>query len=265
MNLFHLNSLVQNLPEFRKICSTLVKKAGRKTALNLPEPAYSIFAASIHDVLRCPVLFLSAHPEVAKRRYEQMRSWVQDESSIYYFPEIDLLASTMAVDPLVNSERLRILSLLTSPHAGDNAEQKPPFIIASALSLASRSIGSSDLMASSLEINWGFKIKQSALLEKLQSIGYEYDVVVEVPGTFGKRGGIVDIFPSGREQPVRIEFFGDEVDSIREYDSRTQRSLSNLPSVNISPAKELAVAGKANLLVYLPRETVLILDDILQI
>ena len=103
------------------------------------------------------------------------------------------------------------------------------------------------------------------MLEKLQSIGYEYDEVVELPGTFGKRGGIVDIFPVGREQPVRLEFFGDEIDSVREYDARTQRSSSLLAAISISPAREMSSESDANILDYLPPGAVVILDDPSQI
>ena len=265
MNLYHLNYLVQNTPEFKRICSALLQKSKSRTALSLPEQAYGIFAASIYDVLRRPIVFVSAHPESAKKRYEQVKLCIQNENDIYYFPEIDLLASTASVDPLVNSDRLRILSLLAGCGSDKDCRQMPPFIVASALSLASRSIGSVDLLSSRLEINRGFQIHQSALLEKLQSIGYEYDEVVEMPGTFGKRGGIVDIFPAGREQPVRLEFFGDEVDSIREYDSRTQRSALHLTSINIPPAKELSATGNANILDYLPQGSILVLDDPSQI
>ena len=188
MNLYHLNCLVQNTPEFKRICSALSQKSRSRTALSLPEQAYSVFAASIYEALRKPVVLVSAHPESAKKRYEQVKLCVQNENDVYYFPEIDLLASTVSIDPLVNSDRLRILSLLAGCGSDKNCRQLPPFIIASALSLASRSIGSVDLLSGRLEIDRGFRINQSALLEKLQSIGYEYDEVVEMPGTFGKRG-----------------------------------------------------------------------------
>ncbi|MBN1374965.1 MAG: transcription-repair coupling factor [Dehalococcoidia bacterium] len=265
MNLYCLNDLMENMPEFRKICSLLLNNSKSKTVISLPGTAYSIFTASIYDVIRSPVLFVSAHPESAKRSYEQMKLWVAAENCIRYFPEVDLLSSTMSIDPQVNSERLRILSQLLDWHPGSRDSQVTPFVVASALSLANRSITSNDLISGRLDVYKGLEIKQPVLLEKLQSIGYEYDQVVEVPGTFVKRGGIVDIFPADREQPVRVEFLGDEVESIREYDSRTQRSLSHLPSVIIYPAKELAAAGNANLLDYLPHNAILILDDSTQI
>jgi transcription-repair coupling factor (superfamily II helicase) len=133
------------------------------------------------------------------------------------------------------------------------------------LSLASRSIGVRDLISSCLTVDKGLQIKQASLLDRLQSIGYEYDEVVELPGTFGKRGGIVDVFPVGRDQPVRLEFFGDEIDSVREYDARTQRSLSLLAAITIPPAREMSSESDANILDYLPPGAVVILDDPSQI
>jgi transcription-repair coupling factor (superfamily II helicase) len=109
------------------------------------------------------------------------------------------------------------------------------------------------------------KIKQSALLEKMQKLGYEYEEVVEIPGTFGKRGGIIDIFPGGRDLPVRVEFFGDEIESVREYDPRTQRSANMLFSLTLLPAREQAPLLTASLLDYLPDDAILIVDDIGQL
>ena len=79
----------------------------------------------------------------------------------------------------------------------------------------------------------------SGIAAALTDLGYERYPLVEGSGQFSIRGGLVDVFPPDRDDPVRIEFFGDEVDSIRTFDSETQRSLENLRSVLICPAEEL--------------------------
>ena len=73
----------------------------------------------------------------------------------------------------------------------------------------------------------------------LPALGYERNAQAEGPGQYAVRGGILDIFPLTEENPVRIELWGDEIDSIRSFDAESQRSIENLDYVDIYPATEL--------------------------
>ncbi len=83
------------------------------------------------------------------------------------------------------------------------------------------------------------EIDTEALKKQLLQMGYERTGQVEGPGQFAVRGGIIDIFPLTEENPIRIELWGEEVDSIRSFDVESQRSIENLESVRIYPAAEL--------------------------
>jgi len=72
-------------------------------------------------------------------------------------------------------------------------------------------------------------------------VGYETSPIVQEPGTIARRGGIVDIFPPGAEYPVRLDFFGDDIESIRTFDPHTQRSVERLNRVTLLPPGELPV------------------------
>jgi transcription-repair coupling factor (superfamily II helicase) len=76
------------------------------------------------------------------------------------------------------------------------------------------------------------------LLENWVAVGYRPVEVVEEPGTFSRRGGIVDLFPPNERWPVRIELFGDEIDSMRQFDPSTQRSIQQVTTVVVAPASE---------------------------
>lgn len=93
------------------------------------------------------------------------------------------------------------------------------------------------------------KLGDIADLEKLKAdlvaMGYEFSVTVESHGQFSVRGGIVDIFTPDNDNPYRIEFFGDEVDSIRTFNKDTQRSIENLKYVEIYPAEQLTIESEA--------------------
>ncbi len=76
------------------------------------------------------------------------------------------------------------------------------------------------------------------LLEELEALGYVREEMVEAKGQFSVRGGIIDVYPPSAENPYRIEFFGDEIDSVREFDPIMQTSIQRLSSVRIEAAKE---------------------------
>ena len=90
-----------------------------------------------------------------------------------------------------------------------------------------------------LSIKVGQELELDELRKKLSQNGYEYNYQAEQPGQFAVRGGILDVFPLTEEVPYRIEFWGDEVDSIRSFDAESQRSMENLEMIQIYPASEL--------------------------
>ncbi len=97
------------------------------------------------------------------------------------------------------------------------------------------------------------------IAEVLSEIGYRRVPMIEGPGQFSVRGGIVDVYPPTEEQPVRIEFFDTEVDSVRAFDLATQQSTGALPSVSIIPAA--ADGDDGDILDYFDEDTVFILDE----
>ncbi len=95
-----------------------------------------------------------------------------------------------------------------------------------------------------LQIQNDSVIETEALKQRLSSMGYEHVSQVEGTGQFAVRGGIVDIFPLTEENPLRIELWGDEVDSIRSFDVESQRSIENLERISIYPACEVMADGR---------------------
>ena len=102
------------------------------------------------------------------------------------------------------------------------------------------------------------------LEDRLVKIGYDREVQIEGPGQFAVRGGIIDIYPLTENLPVRIELWGDEVDSVRSFDVETQRSIENLTEVFIYPAVEYPTDEEkgVSFLDYFEKEkTILFLDE----
>ncbi|MCS6920173.1 MAG: hypothetical protein NZM28_10410 [Fimbriimonadales bacterium] len=91
---------------------------------------------------------------------------------------------------------------------------------------------------------WVYQTEPSALLQRLAEDGYEYQEPVLLPGQFARRGGIVDVFPMGAELPVRIEFWGDEITSLRLFEPASQRSIKQIRHFAIPPAREVPMGNE---------------------
>ena len=125
-------------------------------------------------------------------------------------------------------------------------------VVASAAGLLTRLPEPEALLLASHEITPGIDIDPQALTNTLVAGGYEPADPVDAHGEFGRRGGILDIFPAGEELPVRIEFIGDTVESIRRFDPGTQRSVEPLDRFGIVPVREVGSGPlTSNLFQYL--------------
>ncbi len=92
---------------------------------------------------------------------------------------------------------------------------------------------------------WVCTLEPDILLRRLVEDGYEYQEPVRIPGRFARRGGIVDVFPMGANLPVRIEFWGDEISSLRLFEPATQRSIKQVKHVSIPPAREVPMGSES--------------------
>ncbi len=146
----------------------------------------------------------------------------------------------LSPDRGVELERLSALARL---HV---AAERTPLVVVSARGLARRQVPrrifdeGSDLLGPKVEI------AREALAAKLVLLGFARVPLVEDPGTFAVRGGIVDLWSPADAAPVRLEFFGDEIESCRAFDPQTQRSEGDVPEVLLCPAREalFTPAGK---------------------
>lgn len=128
--------------------------------------------------------------------------------------------------------------------------------------VAQRLVPVSRMRQARTEIRLGQPVDFDGLLKKLDQLGYQREVLVENRGEFAQRGDIIDIFSIEEDHPVRVELFGDEVDSIRRFDETTQKSLENLTTFHFGPVCEsfTSDAINAKLAAVVP-EDVLLSED----
>ncbi|RYG34896.1 transcription-repair coupling factor, partial [bacterium] len=117
-------------------------------------------------------------------------------------------------------------------------EDGPNIIIAAPQAALERTLPRDVLIESHMEVRPGDTIDLDRFLRSLTGLGYEAQDPVRIPGQYSRRGGILDIFPTGKDAPFRVELFGDEVESIRTFDPNTQRSIGAAPALTLTPSRE---------------------------
>jgi transcription-repair coupling factor (superfamily II helicase) len=173
----------------------------------------------------------------------------------------------------VISDRLQTLVQLFGD--SKNKTQDSELVVTSVTALLQKTFPPDELKSRTRPLNRGDKIAPLDLIEFLEEQGYEPEAQVTQKGEIAMRGGIVDIFPPTSPWPVRLEFFGDELESLREFDPLTQVSRGEISSVVLPPAGELGILKQrqneegrmknekavATLLDYLPPETIFLLCE----
>ena len=145
----------------------------------------------------------------------------------------------------------------------DRLSQARRFILVTSASAAMEKVASADMFRDSVvDIRKGDRLEPHSLKEQLVRQGYDLVGFVDEPGEVAVRGGILDVFSYSGQLPVRLEFFGDEVESIREFDPGTQRSVTLLEEVRIVPdAGDMPIGKMSSLLEHLPEESTVIIQQ----
>jgi len=239
LKLTQLLHLIEEMPAYSQLVDELEQKkdSARAAVLDAAKP---YLVAALYHRLQRPMLVVTAQPENAKKLYEQLLTWC-DSSQVKLFPEPDTLSyEPVALDNSTELERLQVLSSLADTAGDDHTSATaPPLIVASAPAFMQKTAPYSDFTAAVHTIRAGMEVAPFNLLSQWQAMGYRLETMVEVPGTMSHRGGIIDIYPPTNELPARLEFFGNNIDSIRLFDPANQRSLRAVSSMAITPATEL--------------------------
>ena len=227
-----LNPLLRSTDQYRNLLRAIEGPNTRVRAQLLSEATPYLVSTLMQNLDR-PVLIVVPRAEEARRLHERLCAWVDNPERIHRFPETETLPFERLVTD-IDTIQQRVQALDALLNIGD----APPLIVASATSVAQRTLSRESFEDNTHEIAVGDVIDLDDTLELWRSMGYRFESAVYSPGFASRRGGIIDIFPVGTEMPVRIELWGDEVDSIRLFDPSSQRSTEIVRSVRIIPAHE---------------------------
>ncbi|MCL4230157.1 MAG: transcription-repair coupling factor [Dehalococcoidia bacterium] len=204
-----------------------VPGGGGPVRLGVPETAKAALATALAAHNASPTLLLAPAPARAHALFEEVALFL-DGVPLARLPEREALPYELArTDHAARVERARALALL--------AGQSPALVVASWAALAEHCAGPG-AQAGGIELQTGQAHDPLDLVAGLERLGYEITYLADQPGTAARRGGILDVWPAGGEHPLRIEFFGSEVESIRRVELATQRSIGHIDAARIPPA-----------------------------
>ena len=197
-------------------------------------------------------LIIGADEKETKDLFEDYRFY---DKSVCYYPARDLLFFQADIHGnLLIRQRMKVIQALLSG--------KPVTVVTSVDGCMDFVASLESIRSQLIHFRNDSTLDIDELKDALVNKGYERVGQVEMPGQFSVRGGIIDIYCLTEENPWRIELWGDEIDSIRSFDSQSQRSLENLEEITIYPAAEQPTENGVSFLEYFPEDqTMVFLDE----
>jgi transcription-repair coupling factor (superfamily II helicase) len=232
VTLHGLIAILTRRPEFRRLIEQLRDSEGIPALTGITETARPFVAAAVSSALKQPMLLVAADETQAGHMADTLKVFLPNPSDVFYLPDRDALPYERLIgDALTTQQRMQALIALVE-------RERTPIVICSARVLTQLVIPPAELAAALFTLQPGQEVDLTSMLEQLYNLGYEPVAEVEEPGQFSHRGGIVDLFPPTLARPVRVEFFGDEIESLRTFDQETQRSLNPVATCTVGPARE---------------------------
>ena len=274
---------IRSLPAYQCLLAD-VQSGKQLSGLALPRAARLPMLAVLREDLDQPVVLITDRADHALQLHDELAFWAPAISRYIFSEPNPLFYEDAAWGSATRRERLQTLTALSAYHLPFvEKPSTPPVIVTTIRALMTRTLPRRDFLKACKLLKAGLNIPPGSLLEGWVSTGYQPADTVLEPGQFSHRGGLLDIWPQSEPHPVRLEFFGDEIDTLRRFDPASQRTIEKLESVLITPAREylllnneLAVDDspfsefhipllhqfQASLLDYLPTKALVLVDDL---
>lgn len=272
-NLAELRALLADAPGFSEVIAAL--HSGNSASVDGAWGsvcALSIAAIVAADERRVHLVLLPSirDAEEFAEEFEGLTS-----NPVLLFPAWESLPDSDDPGDTVVANRLALVRRLMDSH------RSAPVIVTSLPALLQPVPSRSSIQKATRTLKTGDELSLDEFTSWLMARGFERVTAVEMPGEFSIRGGIVDIFPASESDPIRIELFGDEIESIRSFDAETQRRLEDLPALSLTVTSETRTGTTAtqktpskkspfgddteSLLDSLPDDSIVVLSDLQQV
>jgi len=214
-----------------------------------------MFAVGMFHKFPQTYLFILNDAERAGYFYHDLTQIIGTKDVLFFPSAYKRAAKYGQIDPANEILRTEALNRLQS--------KKFPFILVSYPdALAEKTVSGDILQKNTLRLSVGERVDRSFVSQVLDSYRFQYVDYVYEPGQYAVRGSILDVFSFSSEYPFRIDFFGDEVETIRSFDVETQLSKEKLTDISIVPELSLSQSKNATLFDLLPSESIIGIEDI---
>ena len=255
MEIRQMATLYGKLPQYAAFLELLADEKVRTVALQgLVASSAPVFFASLFERMSRTVLFILNDPDEAGYFYNDLSQMLGQQHTLFFPSSYRRAVKYGQRDAANEILRTEVLARLS---AGDNV-----YIVTCPEALSELVAGRKVVDERMLTLEVGQRLGTTSLAHTLREYGFaEVDYVYE-PGQFAQRGSIIDVFSFSSEYPFRIDFFGDEVDTIRTFDVQDQLSRERKQKIEIVPELALADAEKIPFTDYLPADTLLVVRDL---
>ncbi len=277
---------ITGLSEFKSLCERIDSKERTVFgSLGLLRAAHYITAAALYGFLKRPVLYLTDRPDQTLLAMDETAFWYP-KSDRYIFPAPEPhFYENAAWSMSVRHDRIQTLMQLTRLLLpGTDKPTLPPLVTSPIRAVMQRSLSRQEFIRNLKQLRVGQEVSSTGLLRSWSNSGYEAAEAVLEPGQYSRRGELIDVWPHSEPYPLRLDFFGDEIESIHRFDPATQRNIVPLKKAAIPPAGEIIFPEKpdinispdsprdfyiplihktpACLLDYLPANTLILCDNL---
>lgn len=270
MSLPGILSLWNQSKEFKEIIKIIKGKLVNKILLSgLKDSTRSFFIAALtsKEEIKKSYLIITDSQENALKIYQDLGTFLNkpqsEEENIFLFPSFDVLPyEDISSDPQIIQQRINILKHLSV----NDQDKKRIILIADIKALLPKLASPKKFKKTSWKLKVGDVLKREDFLRILLDQNYRSVEIVEEKGEFSSRGGIIDFFPITSESPLRLELFGDQIESIRYFNFNTQRSILKLADYTLLPSRELITNGLSNynystIFDYLPEDLIVFQNE----
>jgi transcription-repair coupling factor (superfamily II helicase) len=240
------------VPAYQQLLEN-IRSGASLTGQALARAARLPVAAALYQDLNVPVLLITGRSDRGLMLTDELGFWAP-ESARRLFPEPNpLFYEQAAWGTVTRRDRLQAITALALYHLpGSTKPEKPPLLVAPVRALMQRTLPRRDFIKASRTLRLGQQVQLESLQRSWVDIGYVASDIVLEAGQFSRRGGLLDIWPPAESYPVRLDFFGDEIDTMRRFDPATQRTVQTLDSLLVTPAREVLPGKAAGLEVKIP-------------
>ncbi len=228
-----LLAAASRLPAFKALSEGLATAGTHVGVRGLAASSDAWLVAALWKAHGGTFVWIATDGERAETLREDLEYFL-GKAHVLPFPEPETLPyDGTSPHPAITAQRLETLA--------DLAAGTPGVVVTTVRALAQKVLSPARLVAAELALTVGTDVERDALLARLVGLGYERVPIVSALGQFSVRGGLVDLFSLGAEDPWRLEFDGDTLVSLRRFDPLTQRSIESLPAATVLPRYEIAL------------------------